>query len=122
MFRKLFGETEEEQEEYLRIRVIATGVAIVALLIDFVVRSGFSQFFVVVAAFMWGWSLMRAVWGVTSILGIFAMEYNWIVTLLILVFFVAIGGFSGYIICPFGVYRYITLISRKGNKDGLLHR
>lgn len=117
MYKKLFGETVEAQEKYLKIRVIASMIAVVLLLIDFLfIKKGFSELFCVVVLLMWGWSVLKALWGVTSFLSIFSISSNIAVTVVILIVYIMLGYFAGIVIFPIGVYRYISLMVKKNKQ------
>lgn len=114
MYKKLFGETVSEQEKYLKIRVIASIIAIAFLGIDLLfIRSGISEYFCVIVLLMWGWSVLKALWGVTSVFSIFYIGKNIAVTVIILILYIMLGYFAGIAIFPIGVYRYISLMVKK---------
>lgn len=114
MYKKLFGESIEEQEKYLKLRVIISAIAIIALLLDVLIfKAGFASPICVIALLLWGWSLLKALWGVTSFFSIFSLGYSFIITIIILVIYLMVGYLAGILIFPIGVYRYISILKGK---------
>ena len=114
MYKKLFGETLEEQKRYLQLRVILSVIAIVALLLDLLIfKVGFGEKICVIVLLMWGWSILKAIWGVTSLLSIFSLGFNFVITIVILIGFILVGYLGGILVFPIGVYRYICILTNK---------
>lgn len=124
MIRKLFGETEEEQYRYLKPRLIALGVGIAALLTGLVIMQ-FSESIggsigsvgagiCVIVALIFGWSIMRGLFGYVSVGDLFSA--NIMIGVVALVLFVLIGYLGGFVVAFIGLCRFFVLLKkRKGN-------
>ncbi|MBQ9993388.1 MAG: hypothetical protein IJP17_01585 [Clostridia bacterium] len=122
MFRKLFGETEYEQMECLQKKVRITlillaiglvGGAIYGLVeMGFLMGVGYGLCLALGAAFYyWGWGAMKALFGVTSLAVLFAG--NFILGIVIFVFYIFIAGFAGFFAMCLGTGRYIYLRAKE---------
>ena len=107
MFRKLYGETDEEQFEYLRKKLKTT------LMLSPLILLGIG---VIIIFYMWGWDFVRSYIGVTSLFALFSQ--NPIFGLIILLVFLFIGYLFGFINLLLGIIRYFMLKStQKGAKS-----
>lgn len=120
MFRKLYGETEEDQLYYLgkkvRTTVIMTAVSIVAVLVWFILSlvgsyngllASIPVILYVVAVYMWGWGFMKAFFGITSFGAIFSG--NVVISALIIFIYIFGGAILGMINFVVGTLRFIYL-------------
>lgn len=64
MFRKLFGETDEEQLAYLQKKVILTAVCAVLDVAVLIFAHGI--LFLALCCYYWGWGFIRAYFGITT--------------------------------------------------------
>lgn len=110
MFRNLYGETETMQFKYLRWRVILTFADLILLLIGLLINEQLASVFggaLVIIAWIWAWSFMRAWFGWTTFGAIFTG--NLIFGIIIFLLYVILGyilGLFGFII---GTGRFIYL-------------
>lgn len=102
MFRKLFGETDEEQLAYLQKKVIITAVCAVLDIAVLIFAQGI--LFLPLCCYYWGWGFIRAI---TTFGAIFSR--NVVVGALIIGVFLVLGGIVGAVIMTLGVGRYIFL-------------
>ncbi|MGM9565804.1 hypothetical protein [Evtepia sp.] len=111
MFTRLFGETDEQQINYLQTRVIITLFSIVAsILLTVFIGSSATGIFALVMLFAWGWGAVKALFGVASIGIIFSG--NIFIGSAIFVFYVLFAYFSGIIFAVIGIARYVYLMIR----------
>lgn len=124
MTRRLFGETEEKQFEYLKIRLISLGIGVIALLIGSLLNEfaisvgdiigGIGGGICIVVLMMFGWAIMRGVLGIASIGALFSN--NVVVGLIICLLFILVGYFGGMFVAVVGLCRFLVLLKkRKGN-------
>lgn len=105
MFRKLFGETDEEQLAYLQKRVIITAICLVVDIVLFILAQGAGITFF--CCYMWGWSFMRAFFGLATFGAIFGR--NPVLIAVIIVAYIFLGLIAGAVCMFLGVGRYIFL-------------
>lgn len=105
MFRKLFGETDEEQLAYLQKKVIITAVCAVLDIAVLIFAQGI--LFLPLCGYYWGWGFIRAYFGITTFGAIFSR--NVVVGALIIGVFLVLGGIVGAVTMALGVGRYIFL-------------
>ncbi len=124
MLKKLFGETDEEQFKYLKPRVSALGVGIFLMLIGVLLtfwEISFGEQFgslgggiCVIVVMMFGWSIMRGLFGFASLGALFAG--NVVIGVVIFVAFLMIGYLGGFVVAFIGICRFFVLLKkRKGN-------
>ena len=124
MIRKLFGETEEEQFRYLRPRLLVLGVGVAALLISILLRQSGVSFgkeigelgtgICVIVMLVFGWSIMRGLFGFASLGALFSG--NFMIGIIILILFILIGYLGGFFVAFIGLCRFFALLKRrKGN-------
>lgn len=105
MFRKLFGETDEEQLAYLQKKVILTAVCAVLDIAVLIFAHGI--LFLALCCYYWGWGFIRAYFGITTFGAIFSR--NVVVGSLIIGVFLVLGWIVGAVCMFLGVGRYIFL-------------
>lgn len=105
MFRKLFGETDEEQLAYLQKRVLITAIclALDVIMLIFFQGAGLTLF----CCYIWGWSFMRAFFGLASFGAIFGR--NPVLIAVIIVAYIVLGLLAGAVCMFLGIGRYIYL-------------
>ena len=122
MIKKLFGQTEEEQFNYLQPRVVALIVGILILFVGVgVMKIGLGEavaligeVICVIVLLIFGWAIMRGLFGITTVGSLFSG--NPVVGLVILVLFLIIGYIGGFFVALIGICRYLILLKkRKGN-------
>lgn len=120
MFRKLYGETDEEQLFYLEKKVKATVIAFIIGIICVIIGligeafnsgiagvAGFAGLIYVVMVYYWGWGFMKAFFGYATFGSIFSG--NMVIGVIIFMAYVFIGAFFGIFNAFVGVLRYIYL-------------
>lgn len=105
MFRRLFGETDEEQIAYLQKKVIITIVCAVLDIAVLIYAHGI--LFLGLCCYYWGWGFIRAYFGITTFGAIFSR--NVVVGSLMIGVFLVLGWIVGAICMSLGVCRYIYL-------------
>lgn len=124
MIRKLFGETEEKQFSYLKTRLAALGVGVVAMLIGILLMElgvpfgetigGLGSGICVIVVLIFGWSIMRVVFGFATVGALFSG--NVVLGIVIFVIFLVIGYLGGFVVACIGLCRFFVLLKkRKGN-------
>lgn len=123
MIKKLFGQTEEEQFNYLQPRVIALLVGVLLLLTGVVfMKLGFGDVIAligeaicVIVLLVFGWAIIRGIFGFVTVGALFSL--NIVVGVVALILFVSIGYIGGFFVAVIGVCRYLILLKkRKGNR------
>jgi len=108
MFERLFGHTEEEQLEYLQIRVIVTVFCIVgAVLGPALGIPNVSAALAAIIIFVWGWGAVKGLFGITAISAIFSG--NLVVGILLFIFYIFVAYIVGLFCMALGIGRYIYL-------------
>lgn len=105
MIKKMFGETEEQQLAYLRLRMPIT-LAVCG--VGAVVWPGI----IVFAAYYWGWQFIKGWLGVTTFLTLLSFRGNIAVGVIIVVFFVSIGYLIGLVCSLIAFMRWLQLLIR----------
>lgn len=124
MFRKLFGETEQDQIQFLCPRAIATlvllALVVVALILYAVGLSGgagtISEIaemgFAIVMLFVWGWPVVKGLFGITATGAFFSG--NAVIGVVWFVVYFMLAYFLGIIFAFIGTIRYIYLLIKQG--------
>lgn len=124
MFRKLFGETEQDQIQFLYPRAIATlvllALVVVALILYAVGLSGgagtISEIaemgFAIVMLFVWGWPVVKGLFGITATGAFFSG--NAVIGVVWFVVYFMLAYFLGIIFAFIGTIRYIYLLIKQG--------
>lgn len=119
MFEKLFGSTEEIQIRYLQPRAIITVVSLVAFVV-LLISTGEAENIALIAlailAFVWGWSAVRGLFGVTSIGILFSR--NVVFASILFVIYAVISYLFGIFVGIIGVGRYAYLILKNQKTGG----
>ena len=105
MFERLFGPTEEDQLHYLKKRVVIT---VVFFIVDIIllIATG-SMGISVLCCYMWGWGVMKVLFGFTLIGSI--LGRNVVITAIFIVAYLLIGYLCGMAALLLGVGRFIYL-------------
>ena len=131
MFRRLYGETEEDQLIYLGKRVKATAIAFIIGVICVIIGligaalkseiagvAGFAGLIYVVMVYYWGWGFMKAFFGYATFGSIFSG--NMVIGVIIFMAYVFVGAFFGIFNAFVGILRYIYLrVKYKNQSEGL---
>lgn len=125
MIRKLFGETEEEQFKYLKPRMIALGIGVVAFLLGVLLEKigvPFANVFgvtgegiIVILMLILGWSIIRGLFGFVTVGSLFS--YNIMIGILILIIFLLVGYFAGFFVAIIGLCRFLVLLKKRKGKN-----
>ena len=130
MFRRLYGETEEDQLFYLRKKVKATLIAFIIGIVCVVIGligamlhskmedvAGFAGLIYVIMVYYWGLGFMKAFFGFATFGSIFSG--NMVIGILIFLAYVFLGFFFGIFNAFVGVLRYIYLrVKYKNHAEG----
>lgn len=127
MIQKLFGETEEEQFEYLKRRFVILGVGVAVLLIGFLLQLlgiGFKVFadaaqvfyslsgiICLVVLFNFGWAILRGLFGVASVGILFSN--NVVLGVIIFMLYVGLGYIGGLVVGVIGLCRFLVLLKKR---------
>lgn len=121
MVKKLFGETEDEQFRYLKPRILALGVALAAavigVLLDLFGLEAAEIFYLlggaifVIDLLIFGWAIMRGLFGITS-LGIL-FSNNVVIGVILFVLYVLLGYFGGLVAAVIGLCRFLVLLKHR---------
>lgn len=109
MFKRFFGQTDADQMEYLRKKVIIT---IISVLLCFV---GFSPLFAIVMLFVWGWGVIKTLFDVVSVGMIFSG--NIFIGSAIFLLYIIIAYFAGIVFSLIGTGRYVYLLVKYWHKE-----
>lgn len=104
MIKKLFGQTEEEQFNYLQPRVIALFVGVLLLIMGAGLMKlglgeaviGIAEGIFVIVLLMFGWAIMKGLFGFATVGTLFSG--NPVVGVVILVLFMIIGYIGGFLL------------------------
>lgn len=123
MTEKLFGETPEEQYQYLKPRLTAAAAAVIISLIGLllqllhlgfggtVLRIGTILSAIVMLVF--GWAILRGFFGVASLGVLFSN--NVVLGVIIFVLYITLGYFGGLIVAVIGLCRFLVLMKERKN-------
>lgn len=125
MFRKLFGETETIQFNYLKPRIIMAFVVVAGILLglithfiglQFVAEAcvGIAELFYVILALMFGWRFLKSMFGFASFGAIFSGNIVFGVVIMVMYFLLSIV--LGLITLVLGIGRFIYLLVKKSNQ------
>lgn len=127
MFRKLFGETEQEQMQFLHVRTIITMVIlallVIALLLKVVGFSDGAEFVgniagmggTIILLFVWGWPVIKGLFGITTVGAIFSG--NVVIGVVLFVIYICLAFLLGIVFAFLGTGRYIYLRVKYGKKS-----
>lgn len=102
MFKKLYGETEEMQLEYLSKKLKTT------LMLSPLILLGVG---ILIIFYMWGWDFIRTYFGITSFFAF--LSQNIILGVIIVIAFLLVGYILGFINLLLGILRFISLKSKR---------
>ena len=127
MFRRLYGETDEDQLFYLGKKVKTTVIAFIIGVVCVVVGligemlnseiagvMGFAGLIYVIMVYYWGWGFMKAFFGYATFGSIFSG--NVVIGVIIFMAYVFLGAFFGIFNAFVGVLRYIYLRVKYKNR------
>ncbi len=120
MFKKLFGKTENAQIKYLGWRSIISIAALLITLIVSLISGNWAIFilgFELPAIILWGWGVMKALFGFATISSVFA---NNIIFGILLFIGALIGSvFIGMFVELIGICRWIYLMVKSKASSGI---
>lgn len=121
MIKKLFGETEEKQFEYLKTRLSALGIGGVVVLLGALLAllkipiaepiGTLGIVICLVVLLMFGWNIVRGVLGFASIAALFSN--NVVIGVVIFVLFLMIGYLGGFFVAFIGICRFLVLLKKR---------
>lgn len=112
MITKLFGETKEEQFEYLKKQLLITAILSVVGLVGAFVFPPIGAIAVgIICYFMWGKRAVASLFGVATFGAIFAGSRNIIWVVFILFAYLAVGYIAALICLVLGLCRFVYLLT-----------
>ena len=125
MFRKLFGETETQQLNYLKPRFILVIVFVAVLLVGVVTHfmgiepfsrtcMNISSLLYAVSAIVFGWHFLKSMFGFASLGALFSG--NIVFGVVIMVVYFLLSAVLGLITLVLGIGRFIYLLVKKANQ------
>lgn len=102
MFKKLYGETEEMQLEYLSKKLKTT------LMLSPLILFGIG---ILIIFYMWGWDFIRSYSGIATFSAL--LSRNIALAVIIVIAFLLIGYLLGFINLLLGILRFISLKSKQ---------
>ena len=123
MTEKLFGETPEEQYQYLKPRRTAAAAAVIISLIGLLLQLlhlGFGgtvlrigTILLAIVMLVFGWAILRGFFGVASLGVLFSN--NVVLGVIIFVLYITLGYFGGLIVAVIGLCRFLVLMKERKN-------
>lgn len=123
MTEKLFGETPEEQYQYLKPRLTAAAAAVIISLIGLLLQLlhlGFGgtvlrigTILLAIVMLVFGWAILRGFFGVASLGVLFSN--NAVLGVIIFVLYITLGYFGGLIVAVIGLCRFLVLMKERKN-------
>ncbi len=123
MTEKLFGETPEEQYQYLKPRLTAAAAAVIISLIGLLLQLlhlGFGgtvlrigTILLAIVMLVFGWAILRGFFGVASLGVLFSN--NVVLGVIIFVLYITLGYFGGLIVAVIGLCRFLVLMKERKN-------
>ena len=123
MTEKLFGETPEEQYQYLKPRLTAAAAAVIIYLIGLLLQLlhlGFGgtvlrigTILLAIVMLVFGWAILRGFFGVASLGVLFSN--NVVLGVIIFVLYITLGYFGGLIVAVIGLCRFLVLMKERKN-------
>lgn len=123
MTEKLFGETPEEQYQYLKPRLTAAAAAVIISLIGLLLQLlhlGFGgtvlrigTILLAIVMLVFGWAILRGFFGVVSLGVLFSN--NVVLGVIIFVLYITLGYFGGLIVAVIGLCRFLVLMKERKN-------
>lgn len=118
MYKKLFGETVQKQENRIKkLLYISLALLGVMLLLIFI-NPQWATAMIAVIFLMWGWRVFCSISGINKISELF--HYNVAVIACILLLWITIGYIAGIVCFILGVIRLIQIYYRKKKKNNTL--
>lgn len=124
MIEKLFGETPEEQYQYLKPRLMATAISLVLPLLGGVlyllglpfgeVLAGAGSILFAVVMLVFGWAILRGLLGFASLGVLFSN--NVVLGAVIFVLYITLGYFGGLIVAVIGLCRFLVLLKDRKHR------
>ncbi len=110
MFRRMFGGDEAAQFRFLHPRCIITIISTVIMIVGFLITQieEFAFIFPVVMLFVWGFGVIKNLFGVTTIGAIFAN--NMMITIILFLILVFAAYLVGIFFALIGLGRWIYLM------------
>ncbi|MGM9619411.1 MAG: hypothetical protein ACI3W8_06230 [Oscillospiraceae bacterium] len=122
MMQKLFGETEEDQIRYLKPRLLAILAAIICCVIGAILQAagldiasvflGLGEVILVITLWVFGWAILRGLFGIASIGVLFSN--NVVLGVIIFLIYLLVGYIGGAIVAVIGLCRFMVLKKKKG--------
>lgn len=107
MFKRIFGGSDAEQLQFLGTRSMITILALVVSLAASVVTPQALSLIALVMMFVWGWGVVKSLFGITTIAAVFSG--NVVVGMILFVLYMIAAYFAGIVFAFLGVGRWIYL-------------
>ena len=108
MFQRFFGETVEEQLQYLQWRVFVTLASfVVSILATLLVGGATTAVIGLVMLFVWGWGAVKKLFGITTIGALIAN--NLVAGVVLFVIYIMVAYLVGVFFAFIGTGRYLYL-------------
>ena len=124
MTEKLFGETPQEQYQYLKPRLTAAAAALAVPLVGLLLQLlhlGFGGTLVrigtillTVVMLVFGWAILQGFFGVASLGVLFSN--NVVLGVILFVLYITLGYFGGLIVAIVGLCRFLVLLKERKNR------
>lgn len=107
MFNRIFGGSDAEQIKFLETRSIITLIALVVSLIASIFVEGAIAIVAFVMLFIWGWSVIKNWFGITTFAAIFSG--NIVLGVVLFLLYILAAYFAGIVFAFIGIGRWIYL-------------
>lgn len=107
MFNRIFGGSDAEQLAFLETRSVITIAALVIALVASLFAPEASALIAVVMLFIWGWGVVKSLFGITTLGAVFSG--NIVIGVVLFVLYLIVAYFAGIVFAFLGVGRWIYL-------------
>lgn len=107
MFERIFGGTHQEQMEFLETRSIITLVALAIGIVGSFITPEALAIVGFVMLFVWGWGVIKSMFGITTLGAIFCG--NIVIGVILFLFYIVGAYLAGLVFAVLGVGRWIYL-------------
>lgn len=111
IYKRLFGEDVQIQEEKLKNLFQWTGALLAVMVILLFISPSAGEAMIAVICLMWGWPVVKATAGVNKITELF--EYNVAVFAVVLILWMCVGYLAGIVCLVLGIIRFFQIRKRK---------
>ena len=107
MFNRIFGGSDAEQLRFLGVRSIITIIALAITFVASIFSSDAVMLIAFVMLFVWGWSVIKNWFGITTLAAIFSG--NVVIGVILFMLYIIAAYLAGIIFAFLGVGRWIYL-------------